>query len=218
MKKCEIVSLGINCLPRTVLTRGGIKPRKAEGELSCPFDLVAHPAETVLKCLQTNFEGYFDDLFFKLRKKHFFDFRGKGMWQKEDGTRFFHDKDCKKNDREKLVQRVKKRIENFNNIVNSDKPIVFVMSVYSETICIDEIYEILKKIRKDKPFEFVVIAFNTAIESKNKDINILELPFPNKNFVNTWNRTYYVNSKLGKYIEKTICDFVQSRINKITYQ
>ena len=39
-KKYEIVSLGVNCLPRTILTRHGIKPRKADGELSCPFDLV----------------------------------------------------------------------------------------------------------------------------------------------------------------------------------
>ena len=92
MKKYEIVSLGINCLPRTILTRGGIKPRKKDGELSCPFDLVAHPTEVILKCLQTNFEGYFDDLFFYLRKRNFLDFRGKGIWQKKDGTKFYHDK------------------------------------------------------------------------------------------------------------------------------
>ena len=96
MKPYEIVSLGVNCLPRTILTRWGIKPKKADGELSCPFDLVAHSPETILKCLQTNFEGYFDDLFFKLRKRNILDFRGKGLWQKKDGTVFFHDKDCKK--------------------------------------------------------------------------------------------------------------------------
>ena len=218
MKKCEIVSLGLNCLPRKVLTRGGIKPRKAEGELSCPFDLVSHPAEVVLKCLKTNFEGYFDDLYFKLRKKCFFDFRGKGLWLKEDGTKFFHDKDCKKNDREKFVQRVNRRIENFNKIIEAERPIVFVMTIYSLIDCLDEIYETLKTLRKDKPFEFVVIAFGVSPIISNKNINVLELALPDKNFVKIWNGTAYVNSKLGKYVEKTICDFVQARVDRITVQ
>ena len=81
--KYEIVSLGTNCLPRTVLTRGNIKPSKSDGELSCPFDLVSHPLETIVHCLETNFNDYFDDLFFQIRKRNFLDFRQKGYGKKK---------------------------------------------------------------------------------------------------------------------------------------
>ncbi len=95
-KKVEIVSLGVNCLPRTILTRHGIKPSKAQGELSCPFDLVYHPLPTIIYNLKTEFRDYLSDLYFVVRKRHIFDFRGKGIWGKKDGTKFYHDKDCKK--------------------------------------------------------------------------------------------------------------------------
>ena len=92
-KKYEIVSLGCNCIPRTILTRHKIKPRKAEGELSCPFDLVVHEAPRVTHYLKTDFENYFEDLYFQPYKRHWFDFRGMGLWRKSDDTIFFHDKD-----------------------------------------------------------------------------------------------------------------------------
>ena len=63
-KKYEIVSLGCNCMPRTVLTRLGIKPRKAQGELSCPFDLVKHNSQRIIYYLETDFKDYLDDLHF----------------------------------------------------------------------------------------------------------------------------------------------------------
>ena len=99
-KKVEIVSLGINCLPRTVLTRNRIKPRKAEGELSCPFDLALHILPNIVHYLETDFCDYFSDIYFEIRKRNIFDLRKKGLWKKADGTKFFHDKDCKADDKE----------------------------------------------------------------------------------------------------------------------
>ena len=81
-KTYEIVSLGTNCLPRTILTRAGIKPTKAEGELSTPFDLVAHKLSNIVHYLQTDFSDYFDDIYFDIRKRNFLDFRKKGFWKK----------------------------------------------------------------------------------------------------------------------------------------
>jgi len=213
-KLVEIVSLGVNCLPRTILTRGGVKPRKADGELSCPFDLVKHPPETVLKCLQNGFEGYFDDFFFVLRKRWIFDFRNKGVWQKKDSTKFFHDKDCKKDDLEKLTSRIKRRIENFNGIIKAEKPIVFVMVLFSETNCLDEIYNTLKDLRQGKPFEFVVISFDSKVNVSEEKIKVLELPLPNKKFAKYWNKKSYVKSPLGSYVEKFICEYVKSVAEK----
>ena len=218
MKKYEIVSLGLNCLPRTVLTRGGVKPRKADGELSCPFDLVAHPIETILKCLETNFEGYFDDLYFKLRKRNFLDFRKQGIWQKKDGTKFFHDKDCKQNDMEKLVNRIKNRIYNFNSIIAINKPVIFVMAVYSETNCIDKIFKELKRLRGDKPFKLLILDYGNNLNLQNKEIDVLKILLPDEKFIKIWNKTGYVKSKLGCYIEKMVCNFVKSNAEMMLKQ
>ena len=128
MKKYEIVSLGLNCMPRTVLTHNGIKPSKAQGELSGPFDLVRHKLDSVIYYLGNDFKGYCDDLFFVPRKRCFIDFRGKGVWNKPDGTKFFHDKDCDKNDIEKLTERITRRIKNFREIIKNEKPILFVIN------------------------------------------------------------------------------------------
>ena len=94
IKKYEIISLGCNCIPRTIMTRQKIKPSKAEGELSCPFDLVVHTAKRVSYYIENQFYQYFDDLFFERYKKGWWDFRNKGIWRKTDKTYFFHDKDC----------------------------------------------------------------------------------------------------------------------------
>lgn len=60
-KKYEIISLGQNCLPRTILTRWNIKPSKAQGELSCPFNLVKHelPRISYYIILVNNYKLFF---------------------------------------------------------------------------------------------------------------------------------------------------------------
>lgn len=214
-KKVEIVSLGVNCLPRTLLTRRGIKPRKADGELSCPFDLVKHTDKMILTCLQNGFENYFDDFFF-VEKKWLFSFlKKKGLWQKTDGTKFFHDKDCGKDDFEKLKTRIENRIKNFNQIVVSDKPVLFVMSLTYETEYIDEIYEALKVLRANKQFEFAVISFGARLNIRNTNIKYLHLPLPTKDYIKYWNRKKFVKSDLGEFVEVTIANFIQLIIDKM---
>ena len=208
-KRYEIVSLGCNCLPRTILTRGGIKPSKKQGELSCPFDLVKHPIDSVIKYLNNDFEGYFDDLFFVIRKKNFLDFRKKGLWQKTDGTKFFHDKDCKIGDREKLETRIRNRINNFRHIIKSETPILFVFYVLESGEKIEELHKTLKKLCPHKKFSLAVIALGYVIESCPNDIHLLQLTQPIPKFNRNWNKNTYRNTRLGKYVEKNICCFIE---------
>ena len=213
-KKYEIVSLGCNCLPRTVLTRGGVKPSKKQGELSCPFDLVKHPIDCIIKYLNNDFDGYLDDLFFEVRKRNFLDFRKKGLWQKTDGTKFFHDKDCKISDREKLETRIKNRINNFRQIIKSDTPILFVFLVVENAEKIEELYKTLKRLCPHKKFSLAVIDLNYVMKSCPSDIHLLQLTEPIPKFDRNWNKNIYRNTKLGKYVEKNICCFVENILKK----
>jgi hypothetical protein len=216
-KKYEIVSLGINCLPRTVLTRLGLKPRKAQGELSCPFDLVMHKLDRITYYLSNNFEDYFDDLYFKLGKKHIFDFRQKGTWRKTDGTQFRHDKDCKAGDKEKLIARVKSRIENFNNIMKNERPVLFVLNVYTDYGDVLALYNELKRLRQDRFFKLAVFDFEGHLDfdaKYNDDIYVLRIPKPIENYKDDWNASVFLKTKLAKYFENCIGEFIKDIIKK----
>ena len=208
-KKFEIVSLGVNCLPRTILTRNKIKPTKADGELTGPFDLVIHRLDRIIHYLKNNFEDYFDDIEFVLRKRNFLDFRNQGYWKKSDGTIFRHDKDCKAPDKEKLVNRNKNRINNFNKIIESKTPVVFVFYALKSENLVDELYEILQKLRKGKPFKLVVIDIYSCIKPNNNEIQLLKLSEPIDNYEKYWNSSKYRNRPVVKYAEKCISEFVQ---------
>lgn len=216
-KKCEIISLGANCMPRSVLTRNGIKPSKSEGELSCPFDLAIHPITCVIKALEDNFITYFDGLYFESNKKHIFDFSTKrDVWKKTDGTRFNHDTDCGKNDFEKLKLRFQKRIENFNKILDSGAPILFVIYIKDEESrqYINKLYDTLQLRLRGGVFLLSVIDFNGITnEDFYPQIKVLNLPKPCENYFDTWYRSKFKKSSLGPYTEKCICEFVQNIIN-----
>jgi hypothetical protein len=216
-KKYEIVSLGVNCLPRTILTRHGIKPRKADGELSCPFDLVIHKLDRITYYLSNNFEDYFDDFYFKIIKRNIFDFRKKGTWFKNDGTEFRHDKDCQANDKEKLIKRIKARIENFNNIMQSEKPVLFVLNMYTNEGNIIALYNELKRIRQDRFFKLAILDFEDKFDINtllNDDIYLLKIPKPIENYKDDWNASAFLKTKLAKYFEQCICEFIRNIIKK----
>ena len=218
-KKYEIISLGVNCLPRTILTRGGIKATKAQGELSCPFDLVRHPLNVILHYLETDFNDYFEGLYFTVRKRNFLDFRKRGFWHKIDGTVYNHDRDCGINDQEKLTTRYKNRIKNFRNIVSSPCPVIFVLNIQEQPELIDKLYDVLAKYRKNYKYKLVIYDFNDLIKNNtNENIHILKLPLPIENYhsgIKGWNNKKFRNSPLGKYVEKCICEFTKRVINTL---
>jgi hypothetical protein len=214
-KKFEIVSLGVNCLPRTLLTRKNLKPRKAQGELSCPFDLVSHEPERITHYIENDFAGYFDDLSFRVRSKGWWDFRKKGLWEKSDNTQFFHDKDCKINDREKLVNRVSKRMDNFRKILENEKPIIFVQSL-KHTEDIENLYSVLKKKRGNKPFKLAILDFNDVVKKEYDDIYIFKIPYPNiQKYEVYWNKKRNYDSKEGRAFEDAVKISIEKVISEL---
>lgn len=118
-KRCEIVSLGENCIPRTYATWFGLKPAKADGELSCPFDLMVAPYQTMIHFIQNDFGGFLDDL--KFSEKYNWWYNGRFFMY------FIHDMDCGKDDKQKLIERYQRRIENFREIASGKMKKVFVL-------------------------------------------------------------------------------------------
>ena len=215
-KKVEIISLGVNCLPRTILTRGGVKPRKADGELSCPFDLVRHYLPNIIHYLETDFSDYFDDIHFVIRKRNFLDFRKRGKWRKNDGTVFYHDLDCQYYDKEKLFTRINNRIDNFHQIIKSETPILFVLNLEKDEERIPDLYKILKKICPHKKFKLLIIDFfdKTNENNTDKDIAVLKLPLPFEDWTNGWNGKKWIKTDFGKYVEKCVSTYTERLIRQ----
>lgn len=208
-KRYEIVSLGLNCLPRTILTAGNVKPSKREGELTGPFDIVIHPLKTVIQSIQDDFQTYCDDIYFEPYKCNIFDFRNHGYWKKPDGTIFVHEKRLKK--REDVLDVINRRINNFRKIINSETPILFILFIRdkNDRELVNTLYDVLKAKIQHKAFKLAVLDFY-GISSLNyyPEIKLLNMEEPIENYHNNWNRKYFKNNPLGIYISKTICSFV----------
>lgn len=205
----KIVSLGHNCFPRTVLTRWGLKPDKSEGELSMPFDLATFETFEITKNIENNFKNFFDNIEFKTSNS-FLD--KKQYWIKApDCIEFVHEKNLDKNDKFKLIETYKKRIENFNICLNDPVSILFVQ-LLGDCQDIENLYTIVEKIRNGKPFEFVVIDPFSVTNSKKDHLHILKIPYPHEKYqANWWSKPFYT-SKEGQKFEKAIADFCIEKI------
>ena len=205
-KRVQIIQLGQNCIPRTILTRWKIKPSKLQGELTYPFDLAVFGIPEITKTLKTDFKEFFWNL--SLHEEG-----NKSYWIKEpDCILFSHDKNLKT--KEALIETYTRRIENFRKALLNPMPAIFVqiLSVDEE---INQQYKELLKLRHDRPFIFAVIDTQDVVKNICDDnIKILKLPYPNENYKNNWWKKEYYNSKAGKAFEKQIADFVREIIIK----
>lgn len=195
--KIEIVPLGQNCMPRTILTRWKVKPSKIFGELTFPFDLAVFETREITNSIKNDFKEFFYNLNYRNDKQ---------IWVKEpDCIEFVHDKIFKKKDKEKLIEKYIGRINNFRNIIKNPNPILFVQ-ILGDCSDIENLNECLKEIRKEKPFRFIVIDTQNITDSCC-GIDILKLPFPSEEYKNNWWKKEYYSTKEGMLFEKQIADF-----------
>ena len=162
----KIVSLGDFCLPRVITTLTKLKPPKIYGEKSCPFDLCFHTnMSKITECINTNFKNYTENIEYDNKKQIYIN--------KAFNAEYNHET-------EKTLQEVKKiyekRITNFKNIVNTKQKIYFIYSTdnidnYTDSNDIKNLYNSLKKIRKSKPFELILIIPKEIKSINNKQIH-----------------------------------------------
>ena len=134
-----IVSLGGNCLPRTLTTAIKLKPRKFYGEKSCPFDLfVNNDLNKISEFINNDFETFFDRI--KINQKNFpHDFKLSPA---------------------NFKKRYENRIKNFLEIMQSEKMVYFIHFDHNKTSDADKVsrlYNTLLKKRKNKPFKLIIL-------------------------------------------------------------
>lgn len=201
----NIIPLGQNCMPRTILTRWGLKSRKIFGEVTYPFDFAVFETREITYSIKTDFEEFLYNLNFRNDRQ---------IWVKEpDCIEFVHETKFKSNDKEKLINKYLERIENFRQAMKSETPVIFVQ-VLGDCSDIENLYIELKRIRGNYPFQFAVIDTQN-ITTPVKGIEILKLPFPSDEYRQNWWKKEYYDSPLGRDFEKKIADFCGEIIKNI---
>ncbi len=157
----EFVSLGYNCLPRRIFTECGFIKTAQQGQVSFPFDLCVTHLSSLNRILQNNFKDLLQNIVFNDEA---------GLYHNAKyRIEYNHDKDCPNSSegKEKIVSRYKKRIQNFQGIMQSDAHIFFVCNAFSPSENeFNKLYKNLKKLRKGKPFTLIVLDLDEKLDKK----------------------------------------------------
>ncbi len=203
-KEIKIIALGQNCMPRTILTRWGLKHRKIFGEITYPFDLAVFETREITKEIKTDFKEFFYDIDFD-EKKH--------IWiKKPDCIEFVHDKKYKKNDKDKLIMKYNERIDNFRNALKSKTPVLFVQ-ILGDCDDTENLYNVLNSVCFNKKFRLAVIDTQNIVNNTN-NIDVLKISFPDEEYKKNWWKEKYYNSPEGICFEKQIVQFCKKLINE----
>lgn len=191
----HIVSLGNDCMPRVLTTAIKLKPRKIYGEKTLPFDLCrSFELTKINKLIENDFENYFDNLI---------------ICEK------FYPHDYKLS-KEQFITRYKKRINNFIEIMHSEKMIYFIYADFDNKIDADNIiklYSTLKNKRAHKPFKLIILTAK-PINITNSNIIIIaeDLKIKNGNWVKSFINDYgNINDDYSKFcnkVGKKLSDFI----------
>ncbi len=208
----KIISLGRNCFSRRILTENGIKPAKSEGELSLPFDLCVTPINSVIEIIKNNFADYFDDLEYNYNQC--------SWYNKKYNIFYNHDRDCDEDNKEKLIERYKNRIENFRKIIKEDY--YFYFTVTSDEKLkqdeVDKLYNLLLILNGggyENKFTLIVLDFfNSNLKSKVENMEIVSIQHPYENFSAAWWSDKFRYSEDSINFEKSIISAVKQVIEK----
>ncbi len=204
-RKINIIPLGQNCMPRTILTRRGIKPPKILGEPSYPFDMAVFGMPEITKTLRTEFSEIFHNL----------EYNGKYWIKAPNCIEFSHDKQFGKDDLYNLIDLYSKRIVNFQRAIKDRTPILFVQ-IPGDCEDVNAQYFQLLRMRQNRPFKMAVIDTEDVVkEVKYADIRVLKLKYPKDDYKTNWWKKEYYKSAEGEKFEKEIADFCKNIINEI---
>lgn len=216
------ISLGENCFNRTVLSRHNLKQHRNQGELSFPFDLCVCPLPTVYNLIKKDFADYFEGLSWD-EQNH--------LWiNNKHQIRYNHDRDCSEYDKDKLIERYTRRIENFRNILKDDKEHMFIISSIDQSVDMNHILELYKYLAEiiHQKFSFVYINLgkkdlpvadylkNKALQYQYKNAHFYyqHIAHPYSTFWNEWYKLEYFNSERGIEFEKKFTDYIQNLIQE----
>ena len=147
--KHQIISLGNNCMARTITTKYGLKPTKIYGEQTIVTDQIFFPyMKDLVKFWNTNFDGMLDDLCFNTDMN---------AWtMPRFGMYAPHEYQLSK---EEFTKAVNRRIKNFYKMVDTEKFAIFLRfdahdcSYESAKMLADKV----KEARKGKPYKLIIV-------------------------------------------------------------
>ena len=202
-KNYNIISLGYNCYPRTLLTRYGLKKTREQGELTMPFDLAVFATKEITSNLRYDFKYFFDDLEYSKEQK---------IWTRgKDKIQFRHDTWFGEFSRNELIDKYKKRIENFYSVVNDPNPLL-ILQLLGDDEDADNVYLQLRRLRQQTKFVFCVIDPNRLTKNLDKRIMVFDETAPEGYFENWWKKSCYSQKSAAGY-EQKIIDFCIDSLN-----
>lgn len=200
LKDKNIISLGMNCFTRTMLTYWGLKKKKEDGELSYPFDLAVHFTEPLIEVLNNDFDGFLDNFVFKPLS---------GYWiNNRYGFIYIHDADCGESEKEKLVARLMGRVKNWKNMISDMKPAYFFLYLDTVEMNLDREHanlvagnmaKTIFTLRDGRPTKLVIIS-TEKIKIDMKNVFVLCAPLPWKGF--KWSTRDRISVRGTRYEQK----------------
>lgn len=207
----KLVSLGFDCLTRTVATRWGLKKTKKEGELSLPFDLAVNRTSVIINLLNYDFYGFMDPKKLKINaKKKIYHCKYKTIFNHERDKMFYKDSFLQ------LRKMYERRVLNFRDLKNVSAPTVFVHSLppmHSRK----EIVDLAAAVDRYFPSQNVfLVILNRWEENPLIDYNALyqespiRLVYHHEQRVGEypWHHPLFFSSPQGQKFEMSIVDFI----------
>ena len=210
--RVKVVSLGFNCLPRTVLTRWGVKPSRLEGELTYPFDLAVHPTDVVGNLLCSDFDKYLESSALEVVNGVPVN-RGVGVtFNHETGIRFIE------NNFQLLLEKYRSRVDNFRGLSAQDS-VLFVHHL-KKGGSVEGLVEALHGFRGDLAKKDALLIINSdaapfAPEMLTSNfemrVELLHSPVPYQGYV--WHMEEHYSSSSGMEFELAISNKASSMID-----
>jgi len=222
-QEINVISLGLDCLSRTICSRWGLKKSRRLGELSGPFDLSVHPPHCIELLIKDGFPGYLDIVNLKFSEEH--NFCSNSLL----GINFNHEVGIEyaSDDFLKLRNIYSARILNFQKCVIDNLPLMLVVHVPHFTGLSSEIIasfirilDYIKGLRGNSA-RTAMIVVNTFQDSSRQVVDeIVEQNFclynvalPASDYV--WFEPNCFLSDSGYSWESSIADLISSRIDKL---
>lgn len=200
----RFVSLGFDCLPRTLLTRWGFKRSAKLGEKSMPFDLAVHAAHGVEAIIAGDFDFYQNGpLTFDAKARHaVYPLYGVSL-NHEIGDQFYAD------EWNELRARYKARADNFRAMLADDAPVMFVHHADGEAEYIVRAFDLVRRLRGHRPTACVCIhnppfRETSPLPLAGSDIHMIERQYPFKGYA--WHIPRHTFSQRGFKFERDMAE------------
>lgn len=155
MKYQYIISLGDDCFGRTLIDRFNLREKFP---VRMPFDGSSHPYQSVCELINNGFKEYGEDVYYA--HNSFISDKYNIRWNHEKTT-----------DKTSFLSQIKKRVDQFNHILNTANGILFILNHNTNDIHFDS--NLLNNIihHKYPHLRFHILVLNNFLNGYYKNVN-----------------------------------------------